>query len=467
MFIYWGKRFLWLVVSYLVLTLFGFGIMLSAPGDPVLYRMGKGSSNTETQSQHGINRNEYHRIRTDMGLDLPIFYCSILPSSVPDTLHKINSPKERSSFEQMCMENGNTERIEQYRNRIKAVIYTLEMDTLKQYSNVVLAFNQLLERTDEKVFSELLQQINKIEDPFIRSRGIKVVHSLLLDRQQLDLQPQKYRTLIPKFLWHGTKNQYHLWLKGWFTGDWGVSYQDNKPVRLKINEAWQWTFTLNIISLSLISLIALPLGISLVKRNNHSIESVLMLFYSLPSFWIATLMLIFLCGGDYWAWFPSGGVQDLFYDENWSWWRKLSNRAWHLVLPVFALSLGSIAYLTRQTRINLQNEMQADYIRTAFAKGLSQHKTIQIHAFSNASLPLIHWLGNSIPALVGGGLLVETIFSIPGMGMLLYEAVASRDYPTVIGIFNLTVLATLIGQLLADVLYYYFDPRIRFSTHSK
>jgi len=451
----------------MLLTLIGFALMISAPGDPVLYRMGKGTSNIELQTHQGINIKEYQRIRASMGLDLPIFYFSILPSSVPDTLHKIISPKEQACFERMCMENGNTELIEQYRNRIKTIINTFQSDTIKQYSGILASFNQLLERTDEKVFSEILQQINLIEDPFIRRRGIKVVHFLMLEQQQIHLQNQKYRSFIPKFLWHGTKNRYHVWLSGWFIGDWGVSYQDNKPVMQKIAEAWQWTFLLNTISIFIIIIIALPLGIYFVKQNYLLIEPILILFYSLPMFWLATLMLIFLCGGDYLAWFPSGGIQDIFYDENWSWWRKLANRTWHIVLPVIALSLGSLAYLTRQTRINMENEMQLDYTRTAFAKGLSVNQIFHKHAFRNGILPLIHWLGNSIPVLVGGGLLIETIFSIPGMGTLLYESIATRDYPTIIAIFNLTVLATLIGQLLADSLYYYFDPRIRFSAQSK
>jgi peptide/nickel transport system permease protein len=256
-------------------------------------------------------------------------------------------------------------------------------------------------------------------------------------------------------------------LKGWLIGDWGRSYHDNKPIRQKITEAWQWTFLLNIISFILVIVIAIPMGAILVYEKNHIIESIFIFIYSIPTFWLATFMLIFLCSGDYLTWFPAGGIQDIFYDENWSWWRKVANRTWHLVLPVIALSLPSLAYLTRQTGINIQNEMESDYIRTALAKGLSMNMTILKHAFRNALLPLIHWLGNGIPALVGGGIFIEIIFSIPGMGTLLYEAITTRDYPTIISIFNFMVLATLIGQLLADVLYYYFDPRIRFSIQSK
>ena len=257
--------------------------------------------------------------------------------------------------------------------------------------------------------------------------------------------------------------QYVTWLKKLVQLDLGRSFSsDNRPVLDKIKERMPITLSLNIIALVLEFGLAIPIGVlAAVYRDtwlDKGITVFVFLGFAVPTFWLALLLMYFF--GVKLNWLPISGLHTLGY-ESYSWLGRIWDLAKHLVLPVAVASFGSLAGVSRYMRSAMLGVIDQDYITTARAKGLPERVVIWKHAFRNALLPLITLAGFSIPGLIGGSVIFETIFAIPGMGQLFYQGVMSRDYPVVMGILVIGAGLTLIGNLIADVSYAVADPRIR------
>lgn len=259
--------------------------------------------------------------------------------------------------------------------------------------------------------------------------------------------------------------RYWIWLKQIATLDFGRSYKDQRLVIEKITERIPVTLSLNIISIFLAYLVSIPLGVySAVKEGNFSeraITFLLFALYSVPSFWLAMVLIYFLGGGDFWNVFPVYGILSPG-SENFTFSKKALDFLWHITLPVICLTYGDLAYLSRYQRGSLLEVLREDFIRTAKAKGLSESKVVFKHALRNALIPIITIIASILPAMIGGSVIIESIFSIPGIGQLGFEAVLSRDYPVIMAIATISALLTLIGILIADILYVFIDPRISF-----
>lgn len=259
--------------------------------------------------------------------------------------------------------------------------------------------------------------------------------------------------------------QYLKWISRLAALDLGVSLSpDRRPVADKILERLPVTILLNVLSLLLILVVAIPLGvISAVRRDTlfDRLTSVLVfLGFSIPTFWLA-LLLMTLFGIEL-GWLPISGIRSLNHEylpPGQAFWDLVR----HLILPVFLSAFGGLAGLSRYMRANMLEVIRQDYIMTARAKGLPERVVIYRHALRNALLPVITILGLSVPGLIGGSVIFETIFAIPGMGQLFYMAVMARDYPVVMGILFIGAVLTLAGNLIADVSYALADPRIRVS----
>ncbi len=259
--------------------------------------------------------------------------------------------------------------------------------------------------------------------------------------------------------------QYLQWVGRLVKLDFGTSFKDHRPVLEKLKEAVPITLLLNVLSILLIYLIAFPLGIYSAIRPRSWFDKAMTLglfvLYSLPNFWVAMILIRYLSGGEFLDIFPiSGIISD--GAETLSWWGYLGNFAWHLFLPVTVLTYGGLAFLSRFSRAQMLEVIRQDYIRTARAKGLSERVVILKHALRNALIPLLTLMSTLLPALIGGSVIVEQIFGIPGMGKLGFEAVLSRDYPTVMAIASISAFLTLISILITDLLYVVVDPRISF-----
>jgi peptide/nickel transport system permease protein len=259
--------------------------------------------------------------------------------------------------------------------------------------------------------------------------------------------------------------QYFQWVRKLAVLDLGVSFStDRRPVTDKILERLPITILLNILTMLLILVVAIPLGvISAVRRDSlfDRVTGVIVFIgFAIPTFWLALLLMILF--GVQLGWLPISGIRSLNHEylpPGMAIW----DVAKHLILPVLLSAFGGLAGLSRYMRANMLEVIRQDYIMTARAKGLSKRAVIYKHALRNALLPVITILGLSIPGLIGGSVIFETIFAIPGMGQLFYMSVMARDYPVVMGILFIGAVLTLLGNLLADVSYAAADPRIRVS----
>jgi len=257
--------------------------------------------------------------------------------------------------------------------------------------------------------------------------------------------------------------QYGKWLNRFVLFDFGTSFKDSRPARDKIFERLPATILLNFFSLLFTCIIAVPLGIYCALKKDTIIDKtitvILFICFSVPSFWLALIFMIFF--GLQLGWLPMSGLYS-FNFENMNIFMKILDISKHLVLPVAVSVIVSLATLSRYTRSGMLEVLKQDYIKTAYAKGLSQRQVIFRHALKNTLLPMITIIGLSIPALIGGSFIFETIFSYPGIGRLGYEAVMARDYPVVMGIATLSAVLTLLGNIIADVSYKIADPRIKY-----
>jgi peptide/nickel transport system permease protein len=256
--------------------------------------------------------------------------------------------------------------------------------------------------------------------------------------------------------------QYFRWLKNFVSLDLGKSFVDGREVKDKIFERIPITLGINVLSMMLIFLAAIPIGIlSAVKQYSlFDKASTLFVFlgYSTPSFWLALLLMILF--GVHLGWLPISGIKSLD-TSGMSALERILDIAQHLLLPVGVSAFGGTAALSRYSRSSMLEVVRQDYVRTARAKGMPESAVILRHAFRNALMPIITILGMAVPALIGGSVIFETIFAIPGMGQLFWMSAMSRDFPTIMGILVIGAVLTLLGNMLADIAYALVDPRIR------
>lgn len=256
----------------------------------------------------------------------------------------------------------------------------------------------------------------------------------------------------PKYEWH---------IKGVSLGE---SFEHQKPVWEVLSSRLLNTLLLNLVAIALTWLVALPLGIY-ASLHQHKLGDLLLsaisfVGMSLPGFFLA-LILLWL-GAGVWNILPAGGLKSATYDDM-NGWQKLLDVAWHLVIPAVVLTIGGLAGLQRITRGNMLEVLRQQYITTARAKGLPEHRVIYRHALRNAINPLITIFGYELAALFSGAALLEIVLNYPGMGQLMFSAIVSKDEPLVMAGFMIGAVLLLLGNLAADLLLAVADPRITYS----
>ncbi|EUJ10535.1 ABC-type dipeptide/oligopeptide/nickel transport system, permease component [Methylophilaceae bacterium 11] len=269
--------------------------------------------------------------------------------------------------------------------------------------------------------------------------------------------------------------QYGLWLKRMIQLDFGNSFaghqkpvfwqttdKDGNVTKGMIQEALPITLMINILGLIITLLLAIPLGVIAAKHyqgwKDRSITLFNFIGFSIPGFWLSLLLMYWL--GVMNNWLPISGLHSLNYDT-FDTWGKIKDSISHLIMPVIIPSVTGLAGITLFVKNGMLDVLSQDFITTARAKGLNEHQVVYTHALRNALLPLITIVGLSIPGLIGGSVIAETIFAIPGMGKLFYDAVLMRDFPVVMGVLTIGSALTLLGNLIADVSYAWADPRVR------
>jgi len=482
------KRVLFFVPTIFAISLLTFALMSSAPGDPAELMLNRAASGDGGQSSDKLAGDKaYRMLRKKLGLDLPLFYFSFSSAAANDTLHKIGKVDHRKTLDRLVNDYGNWQQIESYYHSIEALeISVLDLPRDSSTTGALITLrngvnNLYLSYNDDAVKSAFLEMKTQLNQFPQLAAATPAFEKTAIAYDAVKINPTKWKNYIPALHFNGLQSQYHRWLFGdspWFSsnedetlsegfirGDFGTSYFAKRPVGTLIWESIQYTMIISLFSIFITYIISIPLGVfSAVNKDttaDQTITTGLFILYSLPSFWIATMMIIFLCGGDYLDIFPPTGVADL--DEEDGFFVRFGAQAYHLALPLVCWTYGSFAYLSRQMRGGMLSVLQQDFIRTARSKGLTNNAVVWKHAFRNSLLPVITIFSSVFPAMIGGSVILEFIFTIPGMGKLGLDAVFRRDYPVVLTVTMFSSILTLVGYLISDILYAVVDPRISYT----
>jgi len=259
--------------------------------------------------------------------------------------------------------------------------------------------------------------------------------------------------------------RYIRWLGNLVTLDLGRSYVYAEPVWDVITDRFPVSIYFGLIGFTITYLVCVPLGVFKAVKNGSKFDFtssvIVFMGYSIPGWAFGAIMLVLFGGGSFWNVFPLGGFRSEDFD-NLTFFGQVTDQFYHTVLPVCSYLVGSFATLTILTKNSVIENLSQDYIRTAFAKGISEKKVIFKHALRNSLIPIATGLGHFLSLVLAGSILIEKVFNINGMGLLGFNSIQQRDYPVTMGILVISSFLMLIGNIISDMLYATFDPRIRF-----
>lgn len=491
MFKYLIRRILLSVPTLLIISVLAFGLGKYAPGDPVVNVFGEESYSSLDPAKQAIT---YRAKAEQLGIDGPSFYFSMTTSAYPDTLWRIFPLDRRDRLEKLIGQTGNWDAVKAYDEAVSATAQAIE--ALPQ-SNVLSA--QLgseltfLVRIDQ--LSQIDSAVNRIQilssamnRPRPQEGAAKPDTALVLNPQgskyaslekallqlkaataTLHTQKRLSRLNIPSFQWHGLHNQYHHWLKGFLSGDLGLTRRKMK-VWTELQSSLLSTMTINGLAIFLAYLIAIPLGVEMARRKGKRLDRwgkvILFFLYSMPVFWLGGLLIMVFTNTSWGqAMLPSlyFDIQDAWQPGAGSFGEWWSANASKCILPILILTLHTLAILVLQMRSGMLGALNQDYIRTARAKGVSEEEIHWTHAFRNGLFPIITVFASVLPAVFTGSLVVEALFNFPGIGTKTFEAYLGKDLPLLSAIMMIAATLTIVGSLLADILYAWADPRVRFT----
>lgn len=473
MFRYILKRILIFIPTLLVISLVIFMLGVYAPGDPVRNMLAL-SAGMDNPSDKMAGEEAYIKKWKELNLNLPVFYFTMSSQADCDTLYRIYRKAHRENLQALTKEYGNWDEISQYYSSLQNFENTVlstppDSAGTRSWKKLRENASTLFNRSEHIAISGLFEKMDKSAGNINDTLNVLVpaLARLKGDYDQMVNNATTWKNYVPSLNWYGFNNRYHKWITRFIQFDFGISYQDRQPIAKKIGDNIFWTMLLSILSIIFTYIIAVPLGVfSAIKKGTlaDSISTTfLFILYSLPNFWIATLLIIFLCNPQYLQIFPAFGVGTEL-TEGKSFLQAMGIRIHHLILPLFCWTYGSLAFLSRQMRGGMLGVLRQDYIRTARAKGLPEKSVIWKHAFRNSLLPVITIFANIFPLMISGSIVIEVIFSIPGMGRMLVSAMSAQDFPVVFTIVMMVAALTMIGYLVADILYAFVDPRITYSS---
>lgn len=443
----WLGRVLRWLLTLLGASLLAFFLGQFSPTKPVENLT---TTSDQLDSNYAQRKAEQHKVRQRLGLHLPLFYAAWKANFEPDTLYRIWDEDEKRSAQAWLFATRNWAAVEAYRR----AVYGLQAahssfpisDSLRDESWV--RTQQLLSLGDFGMQQKTLAEIAETY-PSPEVQRCQRLWQQLVAAAQASHKPFPYPTLV----WHGIENQYHHWLTGLLRGDFGTSYYNAQPVSQRLGSRLGWTMLLALCALLLAYASAVPMGVWMAARAHSPAERTLnaLLFAAdaVPSMWMATLLLLLFANPDMFDWFPAtfSAAQ-----QQGGFWQSFFRTLPTMVLPLLCYIYGSLAALSRMVRSRMLAELGQEYIRTAWAKGASQRRVLWLHAFRNASSPLITSLGSTLPVLVSGSLIVEQVFSIPGMAPEALAAAQSSDMPVLLAMVMLSAVMTVLGYAVSDFL---------------
>lgn len=478
---YTVKRLLFFIPSVWVISVVTFLLIRSVPGDMVDFLI-----RAQTDERTGVTTEtfgrKYREKARELGTDLPAFYVELGTLALPRHLSYEWNPVRKEVISALVARTGNARTAEAWYNEVESLDSRLR------------AFSRL---ADDK---QSLIDAGRAADALLYLHDTEEVHERLAELEtilQADTQYTAYTsqwTAGPKKAWEAVQNEttvwknyvplprfhtrcaYGLWLfgdggknRGAIRGDFGMSLIDKKPVSDALAERIGLTVLLSLVSVVLAFLVSVPLGIVSALYRGTVFEKIIggtvFVLYALPSFWIASLSIMWLAGGDGLDWFAPYGTGTVTDDMGIG--DILLLRWKHFALPVFVWTYSGIAFITQQTKTSVSENMDSLYTRSAIARGLPFGRVLRRHVMPNSLRPLITMAAGILPGLIGGSVVLETIFSLPGLGEWAYRAFLFRDLPVIMAVLFWGSLLTLTGYLVSDILLAVTDPRIRFQSRDR
>jgi peptide/nickel transport system permease protein len=455
------RRLLWALPTLILLSWIIFGLSQCAPGDPVRDIFGE---NNRPSADPEAAAADYRAKAAQLGLDKPAFYLGIGIHYLPDTLHRIFPPERRRRLRQLALQVGNWPAVQRYEQNLAQCLRQLAPlpDSLPGLQQIRLAAGNFL----------LIEQVPHLDTAMLalrRALARSGTAALAADSLQNAVQALHHAAAhkplpLPTLRWHGLDNQYHHWVSGFATGQMGRSLLSKRTVWAELKPRLMPTLALNGLAILLAYLLAVPLGLRMAARAPGAFDrygrSALLLLYAMPTFWLGSLLILFLGTPDFGLGIIRGiSVSD--WNPERSFWHWLLLHLPKLLLPVLTLALHVMAVLALQMRSSALEVLRQDYVRAARAKGMPERQVLRRHVLRNAAFPLIAAFGSLFPSIFAGSLVIEYLFNYPGMGTKTQAAFMDRDYPVLFAILMIAAALTILGTLLADLLYKWADPRVR------
>lgn len=442
---YFLKRLLLFIPVLFLISLLVFTLSKYSSGQPELNKLER-----ESKRSGQDNLQALMQLKRELKLDLPNFYFAIHRKTACPYPNSYPSPDIVANLESLAYQLGSWQSAEDY---------YLELQNLSLKSSLSKEAQLILQKAYNQKELNAIKQLLATSN----SRELEPLKNLL---KHLELVNFSWNNFLPKFNWHGVNNQFHHWFFNLLQGDFGSSYVDGSSVKERVTLSLYWTLIISLLTLLLAFAIAIPTAVYSAANAGSKWEKIISLlffgFYALPVFWIGTLAVVFLCGGDFLTIFPPYGLGQI--EEGMSGFEILGIRFAHLILPILCGTYASLAFIHRQLRSSMIKQLSSDYAKAAIAKGISQKQLLWKHAFKNASFPLLTILGNALPYVVSGSFVIEYIFAIPGIGKLTIDSFVARDFPILFTVILLVAVVTLLGAWLADIAYHLVDPRFKINS---
>ncbi|MCI4668903.1 MAG: ABC transporter permease [Bacteroidia bacterium] len=430
-----------------VISLLAFFISINGPQDPV---EGVLLQVIEGEELDKINKDIQHLL-DEQNLDKPSFYFSILRFGGPDSLHKIIFRKERRSAEKFYYRHGHWKKINQFRSQLSS----LRTQLLQEGNGEAYQILSSVLTSPDLTESQITKSFEVVGADLTKELKTEVEQLEVLSKEILSLKPEWY-SFFPYPKWHGFDNRYHIWLSKAVRFDFGKSQVSKQPVTQNWGKFISMTLRFTLLAVILAYLLSILIGAWMAlnegKIQERFMNAVLVVIDAMPSFWLGTLLLIFLANPHYCDCFDASylpGDPDFF--------RELAS----MVMPLITYTLGILVALSRLMKSSMLKVLGEDYIRTARAKGLSLPKVIVRHGLRNAIIPMLGSVASILVWMLSGSVVIERIFSIPGLGERIMIGVESGDVPVILTVFVFAGLFTALGYFLMDLLIMWADPRIR------
>ena len=455
--------FLWLWV----ISILAFWLSKQVPGDEILDYLSIETTAYSTALNPDQQREAYAHVAKKRGLDLPYFYFSIHKGYYPKSLFSLFPVEDREAVKSWIIQSHDSKgSMELYTSLREGLRLTCQKATAFPIADSCCReMHAILLQPD---IQQLNKQVSNLREKVERDGRDVTLTTMIVGIQHkadalLEHHPLSFVAGFPSFTWNGLHNQYHQWITGLVSFQPMASLIDGRDAWDKILDALKWTLVLNglafIFAIGLGVVIGIWSGRMEGTRKEKWLSILLFTFFAIPSFWLATLLIFLFSSGEWLSILPPGGLGQ--YQSAHSVFEKWGIIGLHLILPVFCLTIGSLAYISRQMKQSVQHEFSQPYVSALRTLGISEKTILRKHVIRNALFPMITMMGNALPAILSGSLIIEVIFSIPGMGRLMFTSLMARDWPVVFPVLMLGAAVTVFAYTLTDILYKWLDPRVK------